>query len=45
MFYIYIWSILLDPYDIGDRVDVDSVSYVVKEMHLLYTFVDLFTFF
>ncbi|KAH9811930.1 hypothetical protein DFH28DRAFT_1178717 [Melampsora americana] len=25
------------PYDIGDRVDVDDVSYVVKEMHLLYT--------
>ncbi|EGG03241.1 uncharacterized protein MELLADRAFT_65659 [Melampsora larici-populina 98AG31] len=25
------------PYDIGDRVDVDDITYVVKEMHLLYT--------
>jgi len=25
------------PYDVSDRVDVDDVSYVVKEMHLLYT--------
>ncbi|KAG0149381.1 hypothetical protein CROQUDRAFT_39862 [Cronartium quercuum f. sp. fusiforme G11] len=25
------------PYDIGDRVDVDKVTYIVKEMHLLYT--------
>ncbi|CAH7675285.1 Mechanosensitive ion channel-domain-containing protein [Phakopsora pachyrhizi] len=25
------------PYDVGDRVDVDGSSYVVKEMHLLYT--------
>ncbi|PLW44188.1 hypothetical protein PCANC_13439 [Puccinia coronata f. sp. avenae] len=25
------------PYDVSDRVDVDDVPYVVKEMHLLYT--------
>lgn len=25
------------PYDVSDRVDVDDVSYVVKEMHLLHT--------
>ncbi|WAR52044.1 hypothetical protein PtB15_1B483 [Puccinia triticina] len=25
------------PYDVSDRVDVDDVAYVVKEMHLLYT--------
>ncbi|KAA1105965.1 hypothetical protein PGT21_025146 [Puccinia graminis f. sp. tritici] len=25
------------PYDVADRVDVDDVAYVVKEMHLLYT--------
>lgn len=32
-----IFLFIKHPYDVSDRVDVDGVSYVVKEMHLLYT--------
>lgn len=37
-----IFLFIKHPYDVGDRVDIDKVGYVVKEMRLLSTiFIDL----
>ena len=32
-----IFLFIKHPYDVGDRVDIDKVGYVVKEMRLLST--------